>query len=190
VWADARWRAQAEGPALVIIDLAEGRRAQVLPVRTLDDRGQGGVAEIHAVAARRSFVVVFEQLAELWEISTDPNAAPVYDGLVHDYRMGEAIARPGFLNPRRTPLDAPLHGLWIDGRSGFLIGRKAPVATDGGKSVLQLWQLDVRRRIDERPSAGPAEPARTTVRRTPSGLRFEVPFADGRPPLALGPGRD
>ncbi len=52
------------------------------------------MAEVHYVGARRSFVIVFEPLAELWELSTDPQAAPIFDGLVHDYHQGEAIASP------------------------------------------------------------------------------------------------
>ena len=38
---------------------------------------------------RESFVVALKDIPELWEISLRPQAPPIYDGLVHDYKMGE-----------------------------------------------------------------------------------------------------
>ena len=66
------------------------------------------VAAVADAAPRRSFVVVMQDIPEIWEISYDPQAEPIYQGLVHDYRLREGIAEPGFLNPRRTRLAAPL----------------------------------------------------------------------------------
>ena len=43
-----------------------------------------------------------KDVPELWEISYDPAAEPIHDGYVHDYRMGESIAKPGFQGVRRT----------------------------------------------------------------------------------------
>ena len=36
---------------------------------------------------------------------TTHKAAPIYDGYVHDYKMGEGFAKSGFLGVRRTPLE-------------------------------------------------------------------------------------
>jgi hypothetical protein len=71
-----------------------------LPVATLDRARRSRIAHIAVSEARRSFVVAFESLSELWEVSFDPDAPPIYDGLVHDWRGREAIGVPGFLNPR------------------------------------------------------------------------------------------
>lgn len=160
VSADGRWRAQAEGHTLVLVDLTTGLPVRTLQVRALDGSGASAVAEIHAVAARRSFVLVFRTLAEMWEVSLDPQAGPIYDGYVHDYRMGEGIAIPGFLNPRRTRLDAPLRGLRFDRSGAFVLGRAPDRAGPGpAHAVLQVWQLDVRRRLGEQVVAGDPDPA-------------------------------
>ena len=157
VSADGRWRFTAEPGALVIVDEADGGAVRTLPARGLDGRGPGQVRELHALPARRSVVVVFDGLDELWELSTDPRAEPIHDGLVHDHRLGESLPTPGFLRPRRTRLEAPLRDLrfarnpaWMQGRAPDRIG------ADGiPRTVLQLWNLDVRRRIDERAFIGP-----------------------------------
>jgi hypothetical protein len=145
--ADGRWRFAAESRAVAVFDATTGGRERTLPARALDGSGPGTVAALHALPARRSVLVVFDALLELWEVSTDPAAGPLYDGFVHDYKMGEGIAIPGFLNPRRIKLEAPLRDLVFDASQGWLIGR-APDRPDG-RAVLQVWQLDVRRRIAE-----------------------------------------
>lgn len=61
-------------------------------------------------------------LAELWEISYDPKAEDFYDGLVHDFRLGEGVPVRGFLNPRRTYLAEPLQRLRVDPVSTEVIG--------------------------------------------------------------------
>jgi hypothetical protein len=157
-----------------------------LPVRGLDGRGRGGVAEVHAVAARRSFVVVFESLDELWEVSIDPAAEPIYDGLVHDYKMGEGIARPGFLNPRRTRLDTPLRGLRFDRSGGFVIGR-APDRESQGRpaAVLQVWQLDIRRRIGERVVRGDPDLAAARLIEVDGRDMLSIPDRAGGAPLRI-----
>lgn len=176
--ADGRWRAVAEDGALGLVDAASGKRVKLLPALALDGSGPGAVAEIHAVPARRSFVVVFGSLAELWEISLDPSAEPIFDGLVHDYKMGEGIAIPGFLNPRRTKLDAPLRGLVFDRSGGFVLGR-APDRSEGRgevRAVLQVWQLDVRRRIAERVIDGDPDLARARSITVDGREAVEVPL--------------
>lgn len=150
--ADGRWRFVAEPGAVLILDAATGRPERRLPARTLDGQGPGTVSALHVLTVRRSVLVVFESLAELWEVSTNPQAEPLYDGFVHDYKMGEGIAIAGFLNPRRTKLETPLRDVVFDAGQGWLIGR-APDAPDG-RAVLQVWQLDVRRRIAEHVVAG------------------------------------
>ena len=40
-----------------------------------------------------------KDIPEIWEISYDPDAKPIFDGYVHDYKMGEGVALAGYLNP-------------------------------------------------------------------------------------------
>ena len=85
---------------------------------------------------RNSFVVALKDIPELWEISYDPQAAPLYDGLVHDYKMGEAIAKPGFLGVRRTPLDEPLDDFFFDQSYRNVLGATRPKTADGAAFAL------------------------------------------------------
>ena len=174
---DGRWRAHAEGDALVIDDLAAGRPARTLPLRALDGRGPGRVTAILHAPRRRSFVVIVDGLPdrpEMWEVSHDPRAEPIYDGFVHDYKMGEGIAIPGFLNPRRSKLDGALREPLLGPGDAYVLAR-APDRPDG-RAVLQVWQLDVRRRIGERVLAG--EPDLALARSEPcsASLCVHVPL--------------
>jgi hypothetical protein len=88
------------------------------PVKTIAVRDAAGhpsrVSAVYEAAPRHSFVVALKDVPELWEISYDRHAEPVYSGLVHDYKMGESLAQPGFLTPRVTPLSMVLDDFYFD----------------------------------------------------------------------------
>jgi hypothetical protein len=86
------------------------------------------VSAVYDATPRRSFVVALKDMPELWEISYDPKAEPIYDGLVHDYKMGEAIAKPGFQGVRRTPLDEPLDDFFFDQSYRHVLGATRPAS--------------------------------------------------------------
>ncbi len=137
--ADGRWRIEGRDGAVLVFD--GERLAKTLPAQRLGGNERAAVVDVAWLPARRSFVIAFDTLPELWELSVDPLAPPVHDGLVHDYRMGEAIATPGFLGVRRAPLDAPVRALAADARGGpHVLARSA----DG---AWLLINLDVRRAI-------------------------------------------
>ena len=118
---------------------------------------------MYDAAPRKSFVVALKDIPEVWEISYDPKAEPIYDGLVHDYKMGEAIAKPGYLGVRRTPLDEPLDDFFFDQSYRHVLGATRPRA-DGSPNA-QVVNLDVRRQ-DRRRCRSPA--CRTWARASPS----------------------
>lgn len=166
---DGCWLAAAHGARLSLL----GARGQPMAsfggtdlARTL----QGPATALFSLPQRRSFAAVWPALGEVWEISTDPEAAPLFDGLVHDYRMGEAIAKPGYLGARRAPLGRPLPGFnFADARVPWLAGAQ-------GAEVVVL-HLDVRRRIAALPADG-ANPAGATLRRTaraPAAFEWWLP---------------
>ena len=105
----------------------------------------GSVLRIMDAAPRRSFVVVLRDLPEIWEISYNPNAEPIFDGLVHDYRMGEGIPRPGFLGLRRTLLRSPLTDPYFTDDFSTVIGLER--FTDGNGATARVVNLNVRREI-------------------------------------------
>lgn len=122
---------------------------------TLDGKASSRVSAVYDASPRHSFVVALKDIPELWEISYNPKAEPIYDGYVHDYKMGEGIAKPGFLGVRRTPLEQPLDDFFFDQSYRNVLG-----ATRGGESrqadgaSAQVVNLDARRKIAELPIAG------------------------------------
>lgn len=160
---DGRWllAGHTRPHSLVLLDAAL-QPVRTFPTTTLAGGASSAVAGVWHAAARQSFVVAFDTLPELWELSYSPGAAPIYDGLVHDYRMGEAIATAGFLGPRRTPLPAPQRVLLSDEAHRHLLltaapHGPAPAATQDEE--VEILNLDIRRgittrRLPGRPLAG------------------------------------
>jgi hypothetical protein len=133
---DGRWRVEGRDTSVVVLDA--GQPVKTLPARSLAGSAESVITAVRYLPQRRSFVIAFETLPELWELSIDPDAPPVYDGLVHDYRMGEAIATPGLLGVRRTVLTAAVRSLAVDaGNNAYVLARSA--------HAWWLVNLDIRR---------------------------------------------
>ena len=182
--ADEQWRIVADGTTITLLDAAR-RAVRVHVGAALDGNHRSEVSAVFDAAPRRSFVIAFVALPELWEISYDAQAEPIYQGLVHDYRQREGIAEPGFLNARRTRLDVPLRALAFDSSHAFVLGR-APDRADG-RAVLHLVQLDVRKRIAEFVLTGrPDTSAARRVHRRGREL-IEVPDQDGGVAAVIDP---
>ena len=141
--------AAAQPSSLVVLD-RNLRVERALPGRGLDDRRASAIAALVDVPSRRSFLAALPGLPEVWEVSYDDAAPPIFPGLVHDYRFGEAIALPGKLHPRRVPLDAPVDDLLPDPVGADVLG------SGHGASHLQVLNLHVRRRIAVVASPAPA----------------------------------
>lgn len=152
---DGRWLlVAAQGPERLLVFDARLALAREWPLRALDGRVGGGISLLREWPRRRSFVVALDALGEIWEISTDPKAEPVFDGLVHDFRLGEGLAAPGFLGLRRSRPDPPAGRWWADGTQSWLAGRaETPVG-----AVLTVLHLDVRRNLATLPVDGTAAP--------------------------------
>lgn len=113
-------------------------------LRVLEAKNQQGkrsaVVQVETDAARASFVAVLGDIGELWELGYGEHAEAVFDGMVHDYKMGEGLALKGPFAPRRTVLERPLAHFWFD-------RMHALGASDDG--LLQVINLDIRRRVKE-----------------------------------------
>ena len=146
VSADRRWilAADATQASLVLFDehLNLVRR---YPLLTREGQATGAVQLIADASPRYSFIVVTRDAPEVWEISYDPNAGPIFDGLVHDYRMGEGLARPGFLGLRRTLLRQALGTPYLTADYRTLISISKNADSDGAQA--RIVNLDVRREI-------------------------------------------
>jgi DNA-binding beta-propeller fold protein YncE len=99
------------------------------------------ISAVYDAAPRRSFVAALKDVPEVWEISYDPKAEPIAAGLVHDYKLKEGSFLPGFLNPRRTPLDEVLDDFFFTPDYAMLVGAQR----DGKRG--HVVHLDVRRAI-------------------------------------------
>jgi len=132
--------ANYEPHTLVVLD-AELQPVKILEVRDQAARQSSRVSAVYDAWPRRSFVAALKDVKELWEVSYDPKAAEIAEGLVHDYKLREGSFVPGFLNPLRTPLEEYLDDFFFtqDGRQLIAASR------DGGKG--HVIHLDVRRRI-------------------------------------------
>ena len=79
---------------LVVLDAANLAPLKVIAVK--GDAGKSSrVSAVYDAAPRKSFIAALKDIPEVWEITYDPNAEPVYQGLVHDFRMGEGLAEKG-----------------------------------------------------------------------------------------------
>jgi cytochrome c553/DNA-binding beta-propeller fold protein YncE len=150
---DGRWVMAANYfPHTLVLLNADLQLERVYPVTAREGPATSRVSAVYDATPRRSFVVALKDIAELWEISYDPKAEDIYDGLVHDFRMGEGVARRGFLGVRRTLLAEPLDDFFFDKTYAHALGAARPKA-DGTPSG-QVVNLDVRQRIATLPIAG------------------------------------
>jgi hypothetical protein len=150
---------------------AAGRPAPQTPdrhylARALDGRSARAVSLVQAHPGRRAFLLVLDGIDELWELSLDVHAPPIFNGWVHDHRMGEGLGEPGSL----VPADAAA-AVWL----------RVPSDPRGPATVL-LVHLDVRRVI-----------ARFTLPARPAPDRLQLAGTLTAPRLRLsgetGPGR-
>ncbi|MGA7118390.1 MAG: cytochrome D1 domain-containing protein [Hyphomicrobium sp.] len=116
--------------------------------------GEGKTSRVSAVyqaPTRNSFVLALKDVPEIWEIATDPNAKPVYDGFVHSHEQGmvEALAvEQGLFARRRIRVDQPLDDFFFDPEYRNLIGS----SREGDRGI--VVNLIVGKQIAELPLPG------------------------------------
>lgn len=106
---------------LVLLDAEDLSLVRVIPVE--DDFGNSSrVSAVYTAEPRESFIVALKDIKEVWEISYSDDPEPVYQGYVHDYKMGEGIAESGQFPVRRIKLDDYLDDFFFDAAYEHLIG--------------------------------------------------------------------
>ena len=150
---DGKWIMAANYlPHTVVLFDSDLKLKRIYPAADADGKTTSRVSAVYDAAPRKSFIVAMKDLPELWEISYDPKAEDIYDGLVHDYRMREGIAKRGFLGVKRTRLAEPLDDFFFDQGYIHALGATRP-KPDGAPSG-QVVNLDVRRSIASLPIKG------------------------------------
>ena len=153
---DGRWVMAANYlPRNAVLFDADLNLVRNYPATTLDGKQASRVSAVYDATPRRSFVVALKDVPELWEISYDPAAEPIHDGYVHDYRMGESIAKPGFQGVRRTPLEEPLDDFFFDQTYTYVLGATRPrQSAQAEGATAQVVNLNIRRKVADLPIAG------------------------------------
>ncbi len=109
---------------LVILSAHDLTIEKIFDVR--DKKGASSrVSAVYQAPPRDSFIAALKDVPEIWEISTDPNAPPVYEGLVHSYEKGmvEGLASSsGLFALRRIHVDEPLDDFFFDQGYRNLLG--------------------------------------------------------------------
>ncbi len=151
---------------LVVLDAHDLGLHEVIEVRGEDGRSSR-VSAVYDAPARHSFIAALKDIPELWELRYDADAPPVYQGFVHDFRLGEGVPVPGAFPPRRVLLDTPLEDFLFDPDFLYVIG------VTGNGQVMAI-DLDARRRLATLELSGLPRPG--------AGVRWEH---EGRTLLAL-----
>lgn len=171
--ADGSHRLQADSQTLTLEDAA-GQPLRQWPLR--DQAGRPvQVAALAHHAGRQAFVVALAGAPELWLISHDPQAAPIFNGWVHDWRMAEGIAEAGYLGLQRVRLAQPFSALWVDGRVPWLLGQ---TGLPGAAQAVVL-HLDIRREIAWLPLHGLLAEARLLPADPPETWQLALPGQGG-----------
>ena len=129
--------------SLVVLNAADLSLFRVISV----DDGKGASSRVSAVydaAPRKSFIAALKDFKEVWELSYDPNAAPVYGNFVHSYRSGQVegiVVEEQPFARRRIKLEDYLDDFFFDPAYAEVIG-----ASRDGKGGA-VYNLDVRRKI-------------------------------------------
>jgi hypothetical protein len=93
------------------------------------------VSAVYQAPPRDSFIAALKDVPEIWEIATDPNAPPVYAGLVHSHEQGMVEALPssqGLFALRRIEVPEPLDDFFFDPPYRNLVGS----ARDGEAAIV------------------------------------------------------
>lgn len=123
---------------------------KVMPV--ISETGvKSRVSAVYTAPQRESFILALKDAPEIWEVATNPDAEPVYEGSVHSQEkdMIEAIpSSEGLFAKRRIEIAEPLDDFFFTDDYRHLIG----ASRDGARGV--VVNLDVGREIAELPLPG------------------------------------
>jgi mono/diheme cytochrome c family protein len=133
--------------SLVVLSAKDLQVEKIFDVADKDGK-PSRVSAVYQAPARNSFIAALKDVAEIWEIATDPNAPPVYTGLVHSHEKGMAealAASSGLFALRRIAVEEPLDDFFFDQTYRHLLGS----ARDGkGAVVVNLNVGRVIARVD------------------------------------------
>jgi len=131
--------------SLVVLHADDLRPFKVIEVGD----GKGTTSRVSAVydaRPRRSFVAALKDIKEIWELSYDPDAPPVYGNFVHNYRPGQVeavIVDKGPFAVRRIAVDDYMDDFFFDPTYAEVMG----AGRTAKKGI--VYNLDARKKIAE-----------------------------------------
>ncbi|MBV1797961.1 nitrite reductase [Siccirubricoccus sp. G192] len=137
--------------SLVLLDAGDLSVRRVIPAVALRGGATSRVSAVYDARPRRSFIVAMKDIPEIWEVSYDDNAPPVFTGLVHSHERGmeEGLAASaGLFALRRIALEEPLDDFMFDPPYRSLLGS----TREGGRTV--VVNLNVGRPVATVPLEG------------------------------------
>ncbi len=135
---------------LTILSTEDLSVEQVVPVVARDGT-PSRVSAVYQAPPRKSFILALKDAPEIWEVATDPDAGPVYEGFVHNREKGMVEALPssqGLFARRRIEISEPLDDFFFTDDYRNLIG----ATRDSRRGV--VVNLNVGREIAELPLPG------------------------------------
>jgi mono/diheme cytochrome c family protein/DNA-binding beta-propeller fold protein YncE len=135
---------------LTVLSTADLTVEKVFEVATKDGV-TSRVSAVYQAPQRDSFILALKDAPEIWEVATDPDAEPVYEGFVHNYEKGmeEGLAASsGLFALRRIEVSEPIDDFFFTPDYRNLIG----ASRDGARGV--VVNLTVGREIAELPLPG------------------------------------
>ncbi len=131
--------------SLVVLDAKDLSPVKYIPVA--DKKGNTSrVSAVYAAPPRDSFIVALKDIKEIWELSWDPNAEPIYGSFVHSYRKGQLEAIVEYEQPfgiRRIKVPDYMEDFFFDPSYSEVIG----AARNAKKGV--VFNLDARRKAGD-----------------------------------------
>jgi len=131
--------------SLVVLHADDLRLYRVIEVSD----GNGTTSPVSAVydaKPRTSFVVALKDMKEIWELSYDPDAAPIYGNFVHSFRKGQVegvVVDEQPFGVRRIKVIDYMDEFFFDPAYAEVIG----FARNAKKAL--VYNLDARRRVGE-----------------------------------------
>lgn len=145
VSSDGKWVIAANylPHSLVVLNAHDLTPFKVIKATDETGKATSRVSGVYNAPTRKSFVAALKDIKEIWEMSYDPNAEPVYAGFVHSRQPGleEGVAvEPQPFARRRTLTEDYLDDFFFDPTYTEVMG-----ASRSGKGGL-VYNLDARRK--------------------------------------------
>ncbi len=149
---DGKWLAVANYLPMTLTILSTGDLSVARVMQVIAKEGAPSrVSAVYQAPERQSFILALKDAPEIWEVATDPDAPPVFEGFVHSREAGmvEGIASSEGLFARRRILTAePIDDFFFTPDYRFLVG----AARDGTRGV--VVNLNVGLEVAELPLPG------------------------------------